>query len=417
MKTRKLICFATLAVALGVGSAGLSCELADAARCDPDELDLNAGVVGDFGAGADAQKIEAFFESTWRVQRRANELAQQVETACRNIGTAVGLAADEMNAPGANPTLEQRVRAACARVATEIRAIIGAAVPTGAFLSVRVTPAVCNVEADAYARCAGGCNVNVEPGRLRVECEPGTVKIGRCEASCSGECRVQASATCAGECSAQCTGGCTGNCYGGCDGTCSYIDGSGNCAGACTGTCTGQCDATCTGQCSGYCEARVDGACTGECHGECTDWGATPPRCESFVRPPEVDAQCHASCEAGLRAEVTCTNPEVAVNYGTLGGTPEAQARLRTLVGALRTNLPPIYKATVAAGEAVIQMVRDFFGALDGLAGSITAMLDAAACAVVALGVNVQVTATFQASFEASGSITASATAQGGASI
>jgi hypothetical protein len=415
MQQRILAVLVVLVAFTGLGVGAVSCNLEDLVSCDRDELDLETGTVGDFGDDAAAAKIEAFFDSVVNVQQKSHQLMTAVTTACKNIGTAIGVPAASMEPTAATPTDAQRIEAACTPVAAEIQNVIRAAIPSGAHLSIEYTPAECNIEADAYAGCAGECNVSVTPGELDVHCEPGTVAIGECGASCSGECWVSASAECAGQCSAQCTGSCSGACYGDCEGTCSYVDGDGNCAGTCTGTCTGQCDATCTGGCDGYCRAEVTGECHGECHGECDVW-VEPPQCEVFARPPEVDAECHASCEARLHAEVSCTRPELAINYGLLGGDPAAQDKLRDLVAALRTNYPAILEAAVATGGAVVDMIGSMFDALDAFADSITAMLDAAACAVVALTVNVQVTATFTATVSATGSVTAAVAVEGSAS-
>ena len=238
MRIRTFVVVAMLAGALGAGAGVLSCDLRDAVTCDPDELNLETGFVGDFGANASAKKIEAFFQSTIALQTSGKSLANSLTTACTNIGLAVGVPATEMQPTATTPTDADRITAACDRVATEIRTIIGAAVPSGAVLAVDVTPADCSISVDAYAGCVGDCSVTIDPAE--VQCEPGRA-VGRCSGSCSGSCWVRASAACAGECSAQCTGTCTGTCYGGCTGTCTEVDGSGNCVGECTGTCTALC--------------------------------------------------------------------------------------------------------------------------------------------------------------------------------
>ena len=416
MNRRILVIGLALAVMTGIGFAAVSCNFADAVTCDNNELNLTAGTHGDFGSDAGARKIEAFFDATIAVKNKARALMTAVTTACINIGTAVGLNPTEMQPLGSEPSDAQRIEAACTPVAAAIRATIQAAIPSGAFLSLNVTPPECEANFDAYARCAGECNVSVTPGELSITCEPGTIAIGECGASCSGECWVDASAACSGSCSATCTGSCTGSCYGTCSAGCSYEDTPGHCAGTCSGTCTGQCDAQCSGSCSGTCVAEVSGGCTGECHGGCDVW-VTPPSCEVYARPPQVDADCHASCEARVSANLSCTPGSVAVNYGVLGGDPAAQVRLRALVTALRDNYGAVLLATREAGSAIIDMVGSFFDALDGIASAAATAVEAAACALLAFQVSFEVSATFTASAGACGGMTAAVAVEGSASV
>jgi hypothetical protein len=406
----------TLVGLAGGALAGASCNLIDSVTCGDEDLNLATGHVGNFGSDEAARKVEAFLQSTVDLNRASRALADSVTQACKNIGAAIGVPAAEMEPSGGAVGDADRVRAACTRASREVRAVIQGALPNGAKLSLTYTPPVCEVSASAYVDCAASCDVNVRPGELRVDCEPGSVQIGRCEASCSGECWVEGSASCSGSCSATCTGSCTGNCYGSCSGTCSYIDGSGNCAGTCSGTCTGRCDATCTGGCTGSCRAEVSGGCTGECHGSCSETWVEPPRCEVFARPAEVSADCHASCDAEVRADIDCTRPSLEIDYGWIGGDADAQARLRALVAVLRTEYPTILRAGFATGEAFVNMVGSFFDALDGLGDMIGSGLKTAACIVQAATVSVQVSATFSASVEATGSMTASVSATGSVS-
>jgi hypothetical protein len=401
MNRSRLVLLLVVAGALGAGGAALSCNLMDAVTCDRDELDLAAGTWGDFGSDADSQKIEAFFAATVAVNTKAHDLATRLTTACTNIGTALGLTPTDMQPTGTDPSDADRITAACTRVATEIRATLAAALPSGAKLSIVFQPPVCEANFDAYASCAAACNVTVVPGELDVDCEPGSMGIGQCSAGCSGECWVDASAACVGSCSAQCTGTCSGACHGTCAGTCDYESSPGVCAGNCVGTCTGSCSATCDGACSGTCRFDASAGCTGECHGSCDVW-VTPPHCDVYARPPQVDANCHASCEARASASLTCTPGSLNVDYGLLAGDPAAQAKLQALVTALRANLPDVLRAAKETVGAVVDLVESFFAALDGFAGSLAATLDAAMCAVVALSVNVQVTATFTVAGSAS---------------
>jgi hypothetical protein len=412
MNRSRLVLLLVVAGALGAGGAALSCNLMDAVTCDSDEFDLASHTVGNFGSDEASQKIEAFFEATIAVNTKATDLMNRLTTACKNIGAALGLTGTQMEPTGANPTNADRIRAACTPVAAEIRSTIQAALPTGFKLSLTYVPPVCEASFSAYAECAGRCDVTVVPGSLDVDCEPGSIGIGECSAGCTGKCWLAAGAGCTGSCSATCTGTCDGSCYGTCSAGCSYESSAGVCAGTCSGTCTGQCSANCTGECSGTCEIVASGGCTGECHGSCDAW-VTPPRCEVYAQPPTVDADCHASCQADVSANLTCTRPSLTVNYGQLGGDATAQAKLGALVTALRDNYPEVLKATIEAGSAVVNMVGTFFDALEGFADSLSAALDAAMCAVVAVGIQVDVGLTFSASASATLDVTGAVAVQG----
>ncbi len=410
MKYRSLILLIVVAGLLGLGGAAVSCNLADAVNCDESELSVVTGTVGDFGADENAQKVEAFFRAVVAVNAKAHDLATELTTACKNIGTAVGLTDAELSPTGGATDDAALVAAACGTtLQTRIQDTIRAAIPSGAFLSLTYTPPACEASFDAYASCAASCDVTVTPGELVATCEPGTIGIGECSASCSGECWVDASASCTGSCSATCTGGCSGACYGTCDGT--AVDGT-----TCAGECVGRCDATCTGSCDGTCVAEVSGACSGECHGGCDVW-FEPPRCEVYARPPEVDADCHASCQASVSASLSCTRPSLTVDYGAIGGDAAAQARFEALVTALRTNYPVVLTATIEAGGAIVDLVGSFFDALDSFGDMIGSMVDAVACVVKAMTISVQVSATFQASANACGGMTASVAVEGSASL
>ncbi|MBI5490622.1 MAG: hypothetical protein HY905_25030 [Deltaproteobacteria bacterium] len=416
MNRRILVLGLALAAAVGVGFAAVSCNFADAVTCDNNELNLTAGTHGDFGSDAGAQKIEAFFDATIAVQNKAHALMSALTTACMNIGRAINLTDGEMQPTGSEPSDAQRIEAACTPVAAAIRETIQQAIPSGAFLSLQVTPPQCDASLTAYANCAAGCEVSVTPGELDVVCEPGRFGIGECGGSCSGECWVDASAGCTGQCSAQCTGTCGGTCYGNCTGTCDVYDGSGNCAGLCSAQCTGTCEGSCTGACTGECWADVDAHCAGECHGSCDiEW--RPPQCEVYARPPEIDADCHASCEARVNASLSCTPGSVTVNYGLLGGNAAAQTRFQALVTALRANYGAVLLAARDAGAAIVDLVESFFDALDGIASAAATAVDAAACALRAFQVSFEVSATFSASATACGGMTAAVTVEGSASV
>jgi hypothetical protein len=414
MNRSRLVLLLVVAGALGAGGAALSCNLMDAVTCDSDEFNLTAGTVGNFGGDEASQKIEAFLQATIDLNRKATNLATSLTSACLNIGRAIGLTDTEMQPASASASDDQKIRAACTPVATAIGETIRDALPTGFTLSLVYQPPQCQASFDVYAGCAADCDVNVDHGSFEAECQPGTVGIGECGATCSGGCWVEASAACTGSCSATCTGSCSGACYGTCSAGCAYESSPGVCAGACTGTCTGQCSATCNGSCSGTCVFDASAGCTGECHGQCDVW-VTPPHCEVYVEPPSISVDCQASCEARARANLTCTRPSLTVNYGQLGGDAGARDRLRALVTALRDNYPAVLGAAGEVGEAVVNLVESFFSALDGFTDSLTAAIDAFACGLKAFEVSAQVSLTFSASFDATASITGAVAVEGSA--
>ena len=156
--------------------------------------------------------------------------------------------------------------------------------------------------------------------------------------------------------------------------------------------------------------------CTGECHGSCDiDW--SPPYCEVHAVPPQVDAECHASCEARVNASLSCTPGSVAINYGVVGGTPAAQARFQAMVVALRANYGAVLLAARDAGSAIVDLIGSFFDALQGIGQSIETAVEAAACALRAISVSVEITATFSASASACGSMSGAVAVQGEATV
>lgn len=410
MSYRNLLLGIAMAALLGVAGA-VSCELEEIVTCDETELNLATGHVGDFGDTDNARKIESFFHAVDTLENKAQDLANRMVTACKAIGNAVGLTEAELSPTGGETGNAARIEAACGeKLQTRIKQTIQAAIPRGAFLTLTYEPPVCTAKFDTYKSCVAGCNVQVTPGTLQAECEPGAMGIGVCTVDCKGDCWLDAGAQCDGRCTAICTGSCDGACYGRCDG--SPVNGT-----VCSGQCEGRCGGTCRGSCSEECIVRAEGRCAGTCHSrECTAWAA-PPRCEVYARPGTVDAQCHASCQARVRADLECTEPQLLIDYGNLGGDPQAQERLGALVNALREHYPEILVAAAETGDAIVRMVESCFEALDAFADDIEAMVDAAACAVAALEVSAQVTLTFQTSLSTSGGIAGSVAVEGNAQV
>src|SRR5690606_24936874 len=121
--------------------------------------------------------------------------------------------------------------ATAASAVAEVTPAIGAdtQATVGGELGAAYRPARCqangNVAIEAPAKCEvkAGCEADVDPGQLSVQCEGQC--SGGCSAECSGEfsCEVEASSIeCTGRCEGACTleagGTCNGTCRGDCDG-------------------------------------------------------------------------------------------------------------------------------------------------------------------------------------------------------
>lgn len=356
-----------------------------------------------FGTSAEEMKIAAFVDAAAEFDRQSSGLEAEIKGACDSMAQGLGIT---VPAPMANETA---VQASCGAVSDEIRAIVRAALPTNGSLMVVATPVRCSIDVDAYASCVAECDVNVTVNNTLM-CSPGAVRVGRCEASCSGECRVTGMAACEGSCRGTCSGSCTGECYGTCNGTCETMDAMGNCAGACDGTCMGSCSASCEGTCEGTCVAEVNGSCTGQCAGECSV-EFEEPRCEGGVEV-NADAQCEAACEARLDAQVECTEPELTITVSSDVNESE-RARFELLLSVLRAEYPN-FLAIQKRIEGTVAAATSLAGTLEGAAsGAIGLSIQATACVAQSAAATAQAAArvnvSFSASVEVSGSLSANA--------
>lgn len=286
----------------------------------------------DFGASDDAVKVTHFLATAEVFATGSVELANGVEATCRAIATDLGVT------PPAAVAGQLQVEASCLAVRDEIRAIVGAALPAGASLTLEYVPPACTIDVDVYGRCVAECDANVSVD-ADVRCQEGRLS-GRCDGMCTGSCRVEGTVACEARCDGTCTGSCSGTCAGECDGSCTATDAEGRCAGQCEGTCSGSCSATCSGTCQGGCVADVEAACSGTCTGSC-DVDFIAPRCEGDVMV-EADVDCRAACEARVSASARCTEPSVAV-YFAGDVDPAALERLRVLIASLERNFPRLY--------------------------------------------------------------------------
>ncbi|HLV21928.1 MAG TPA: hypothetical protein VKZ49_13635 [Polyangiaceae bacterium] len=315
-----------------------------------EELCGPCGVVaqGDVGISGNA-KLDGFFKAVSDLNNAVVSVQGKFVTHLAQLEAAFGIEA------AANASLSARVD----DLVAEIQGSISANTEGG--LTVNYRPAECSasasvaVQAQAQCEVKGGCDVEVDPGEISVEC------TGKCEGSCSGECTGEASCaieapsvTCEGLCEGACTleaaAACDGTCRGTCSGTCSAYNGEGECAGQCDGECTGTCEfnaaAECTGSCSGKClveggsaectaEAECRGECSGECSGECKGT-ATPPSASASC---EASADCKAQASAQASANIECTPPNIEVGFAFAADIDaEAQGQFQAQISALRVH-------------------------------------------------------------------------------
>ncbi|MCC7537053.1 MAG: hypothetical protein IT379_12605 [Deltaproteobacteria bacterium] len=343
---------------------------------------LGAQCRGGFGATAEARKLSAFVEAATNFATAAEEIQASLLASCKQMGEALGMEESALQGEGTDAT-----RRVCTAVSDRLRAdltrIRGAANVT---VDVRVRPPRCEVSVDAYAQCAGSCEVDVEPGSVQVQCEGGELR-GGCSAECTGHCAAEVSASC------------SGTCEGACEGECSARAEDGSCNGRCSGSC------------SGHCVAEASGRCEGECRGGCSV-AFTEPRCTGTVQPPNVSADCRAACDARLDAQATCQPGEATlVINGELDGdlqqtaeraTNAVRAGLGTIM-TLRRRLDRLQRS----GRAVVEAAGDLPDAVGSLgvtaAGCAAATVSGLASAVGSVSVSVEVSVQVSGSASASG--------------
>lgn len=339
---------------------------------------LNTQCRGDFGAGAAAQKLEAFMATTYAYSQAANDVQRTLLDSCRSMGRELGM--DQAELAGTGPEATRRV---CHVVSERLQSEMEAIRATAAIaVDVQTQPPRCEVSVDAYARCAATCEVEVEPGSVDIQCQGGELR-GRCSAECSGRCALDVNARC------------EGFCEGMCQGTCAARAEDGSCAGACDGTCRGRC------------VTEVTGGCSGECRGGCSvEW--QEPYCTGSITPPNVSADCRAACDARMDAEVNCQPGQVEV---TIDGELEAdmaeraarvRAAIRTGAGTILTLRARLQRLR-RSGEQVLRLARDLPGAVGNIG------VGAAACAAASIEVlrasTMSVSVSVEVSVEVSGSL------------
>jgi hypothetical protein len=368
------------------------------------EFGVDAKVAGSVGAGVRAAvELKGF----------AAELDAKLVGACGNLARDLGKA-------GSYETGGEACKAAMDAMA-EAKGKLGAS----AKITLAFEPPRCRASLDAMGKCVAECDAEVEPGSVKVECEPGKLS-GTCDAQCSGRCDLEAAAkcegTCEGSCSAQFSGSCGGQCRGTCDGK--KANGA-SCAGKCEGTCSALAEGTCGGTCDGSCQMKAAGKCEGTCTGSCsTEMKA--PSCEGDIEPPKASAECNAACETQVQADVKCEPGRVSL---VVEGSADAQLAA-TFRAAIERNLPAVLEIAVGMKDQALGVAGEVTAVVGGLEGTIKTLkaspeigarltacvampFKAAFDAAASIKANVDVSVKVQASVSASASASGSASAGG----
>lgn len=358
---------------------GLACggglSLIGIASCDEAATQTSENLCGPCGSIATGNlsvsgdaRLDGFFQAVADLRNATASIRAEIETNLRALGDLYGLAGTEVDAD----------------YVAELRAAIEADVQanTDGGLRVVLEPARCQanvavaVEAQASCEAQAGCDVDVEPGMLAVECE-GTCR-GECSGTCSGELAcavttptVACEGACEGTCQLEAAAACNGTCRGECDGSCSATNQNGECAGRCDGECSGVCElegrAECQGTCQGTCyvdpgsaQCTAEAQCAGTCDAECSG------SCEGAFEPPRASANCDASadCQAQARAQaqanVQCSPPRLEVDF-TLAADLDAEAR-----GAFVARMRELQVRAVAVLQGAARLQALVTGEVNG---------------------------------------------------
>jgi hypothetical protein len=362
-----------------------------AAGC-PDVSSLQAIASVDWAAefgleAAMGAQIKGGLSAALELQAFAAKLDAELKAACGGLATDLGATGDFADGPAA-------CKAAAAAMA-DVRGKLGG----GVKIALAIDPPRCSASLDAMASCVAECDASVEPGSVKVECEPGKL-AGSCDAECSGSCSMEAGAKCEGTCHGSCdasfSGTCGGECTGKCDGK--KVTGAA-CAGTCAGSCTAQAEGSCGGNCSGSCELKAAAKCEGTCTGSCSV-EMKAPRCEGKVQPPKASAECNASCETKVQADVQCTPARVNV---VITGAADA-ALAAKYKAALQAHLPAVLKVAIGMKDQALGVAANVKDVAGGVTASIKALK---ASPQVGARLTACVAAPFKGAFDAAASIKA----------
>lgn len=404
---------ATLIPAFAIASCDLASaiptDLASAAAGCPSFASVAAVAKVDFAKefGIDAKvggKLKAGVQAALELKGFAAKLDADLRGACGGLAKDLGASGDWKTGKDAC--------SAAMKAMADIKGKIGGNLK----IAIAVEPPHCAASLDAMAKCVADCDVSVDAGSVDVKCDKGKL-AGTCDAQCSGSCEMSAAATCSGTCHGSCSASFSGSCGGECNGTCDGKQSKGvSCAGKCEGSCSANAQGSCGGQCSGSCEMSAAAKCSGTCRGECSV-EMKAPKCEGKITPPKASAECQASCQTKMQAQLKCTPPKISVNL-TGGANAQLVAKYKT---ALEANLPAIISIAVGMKDQALSVAGNVKAVAKGvvtaakkvkgdaklkarLAACVGAPVKAALDAAASVQVNVNVSVQVKASASASGS-------------
>lgn len=387
----------------GDGPIGNLAEQCGFSCPDKGLLEGNASVSGLVSA-------DAFFGATIDVKAAALEVEGSMLAELRGIAGLLKIEG------AANMNIDQLGGAIKGEMDSRISAVLDGG------MKVVFAPPKCEADIDVAVNAAASCDVDVEPGSVKVDCH-GSCEIdadvnvqAKCKAEGTLKCEVTAPevacmGSCTGSCQLEVAAQCTGSCNGTCEGECSaYVggspqkDGNGavtNCMGSCSGMCKGTCELNAGGSCMGKCEGSCEytppsGMCEANASVRCEAKGEAKldveckGKCEGEVKPPKVKAECQASVEAKASANVQCTPPQLEVRLKFKAGVDaKARAEFRALMDAMRGRLSAMVAvdAKMASVKGAIKVLGDKAGSLhSGVKADIEAKGGLNAKAVVELG-------------------------------
>ncbi|MBX3159946.1 MAG: hypothetical protein KF773_28515 [Deltaproteobacteria bacterium] len=194
------------------GTGGLSKikDKADDAKAASGDGPVDANGCGGFASAGDAgRKLKLFLQATQDLEKATTETVDVVKQSCIIMGNELGMT---------DADYKGETKDICATVYGRITDGMKVAFKAQAGIKIKVTPAVCRVDAQAQAQAAA-----------------------QCEAKASADMKVS----------------CTGVCHGKCDGTCEGGNAGGKCDGKCSGTCNGQCEGSADVNASAQCRASA----------------------------------------------------------------------------------------------------------------------------------------------------------------
>ena len=329
-------------------------------------IDGNASISG-------LASVDAFFGAVVGFNKAALSVEAGVSAELRAIALSLGL--------------EAGASAADIRAALELK--LAGAVEGG--LKISYAAPRCTVDAKVAIDATAKCDVEADPGSLKVECK-GTCTV---DASAEAKCDASAKVMCKGtapqlDCSGSCTGTCelsgdlqcNGSCNGECDGECTVRGANGQCAGECMGQCKGSCElragASCEGKCQGSCEYEApEGKCEADaelrCEASADASASCDGSCDGEVVPPKASAECEASVEAEAKLQAECTPPSLEIGWQFKGSVnAQAQAEFKAWVEGFRGRYAALLAASaraelvLKAGEGLGEAAADLAVSLPG---------------------------------------------------